>query len=272
MLPAMVALLTLLVAPLVLVGDQSFRQFTPGFAGARPGAPFTLQNYAELLTPAYARYFFDTFRIGAEASIVALLVSFPIAYRIAREDRGGVRRLWIGFLVAMLFLSILVRVYAIDLAFGPSGFGRQLSGVLGLGLNSTSYAEVTIILALIHCLIPLATLSLIAPLQSLNPRFVEAAEALGAPRWRAHATITIPLSIRGLLAAFMLCFTFCISAFVIPMILGKGRILFVSNLVFSRFGEVANYPGGAAMAILVLAISLCVVYAVTRLSQARWSS
>ncbi|MGH7662305.1 MAG: ABC transporter permease [Vulcanimicrobiaceae bacterium] len=268
----MVVLLALLIVPLILVGDQSFRLFTPGYAGARPGAPFTFQNYAELLTPAYGRYFFDTFRIGAEASIAALIVSFPIAYRVAREDRGALRRLWIGFLIAMLFLSILVRVYAIDLAFGPSGFGRSLAALLGVGLNSRSYAEVTIILALIHSLIPLATLSLIGPLQNLNPHFIEAAEALGAPRWRAHATITIPLSTRGLLAAFMLCFTFCISAFVIPMILGKGRILFVSNLVFSRFGEVANYPGGAAMAILVLAISLCVVYLVTRLSQARWES
>ena len=270
--PATVALAVLLFIPLSLVADQSLRQFSPGYAGARPGAPLTWQNYGELLTPSYFRYFFDTFRMGAEASLIALAVSFPIAYRVARESREGIRRLWIGFLIAMLFLSILVRVYAIDLAFGPSGFGRTLAGLLGMGLNSKSYAEVTIILALIHCLIPLATLSLIAPLQNLNPRYVEAAELLGAPRWRAHATITIPLSVRGLLAAFMLSFTFCVSAFVIPMILGKGRILFVSNLVFSRFGEVANYPGGSAMAILVLLISLGVVYLVTRLSRTRWES
>ncbi len=98
----------------------------------------------------------------------------------------------------------------------------------------------------------MAVIVLLAPLQALNPRLVEAAQALGAPRWKAHVTITIPLSARGLLAAFMLCFTFSISAFVIPMVLGKGRVLFVSNLIYSRFGEVGNYPGGAALSIALL--------------------
>ena len=92
-----------------------------------------------------------------------------------------------------------------------------------------------IVFGLLHCLIPMAAIVLLAPLQALNPRLVEAAKVLGAPTWKAHATITLPLSARGLLAAFMLCFTFSISAFVIPMVLGKGRVLFVSNLIYSRF-------------------------------------
>jgi ABC-type spermidine/putrescine transport system permease subunit I len=88
--------------------------------------------------------------------------------------------------------------------------------------------------------------------------------------WKAHATITLPLSARGLLAAFMLCFTFAISAFVIPMVLGKGRVLFVSNLIYSRFGEIGNYPGGAALSVTLLALSLIVVYALDRAAGSRW--
>jgi ABC-type spermidine/putrescine transport system permease subunit I len=73
------------------------------------------------------------------------------------------------------------------------------------------------------------------------------------------------------LAAFMLCFTFSISAFVIPMVLGKGRVLFVSNLIYSRFGEIGNYPGGAALSIALLALSLTVVYALDRAAGSRWA-
>jgi ABC-type spermidine/putrescine transport system permease subunit I len=270
LLPAVAVVAVLLVAPLLLVGDESLRLFVPGRVGSVHDAPLTLQNYAELVRPAYARYFADTFRISLIATLVALVLAYPIGYRVAREARPRVRRAWIAFLVVMLFLSILIRVYAVSLAVGPAGFGRGLAELLGLSLNSRSYAELSIVFGLLHCLVPMAAIVLLAPLQALNPRLVEAAQALGAPTWKAHATITLPLSARGVLAAFMLCFTFSISAFVIPMVLGKGRVLFVSNLIYSRFGEIGNYPGGAALSISLLALSLIVVYALGRAAGSRW--
>jgi ABC-type spermidine/putrescine transport system permease subunit I len=269
-LPAVAVVTVLLIAPLLLVGDESLRLFVPGRVGSVRDAQLTLQNYGEILRPAYARYFADTFRISFIATLLAVLLAYPIGYRVAHEARPRVRRTWIGFLVVMLFLSILIRVYAVSLAVGPSGFGRELAELLGISLNSRGYAELSIVFGLLHCLIPMAAIVLLAPLQSLNPRLVEAAQALGAPAWKAHATITLPLSARGVLAAFMLCFTFSISAFVIPMVLGKGRVLFVSNLIYSRFGEIGNYPGGAALSIALLALSLIVVYALGRAAGARW--
>jgi ABC-type spermidine/putrescine transport system permease subunit I len=260
----------LLLAPLVLVGDESLRVFVPGRVGSVHDAQLTLQNYGEIVRPAYARYFADTFRLSLVATLLALVLAYPIGYRVAREARPRVRRTWIAFLVVMLFLSILIRVYAVSLAVGPAGFGGELSGWLGLSLNSRGYAEVSIVLGLLHCLIPMAAIVLLAPLQAQNPRLVEAARALGAPAWKAHATVTLPLSARGVLAAFMLCFTFSISAFVIPLVLGKGRVLFVSNLIYSRFGEVGNYPSGAALSIALLSLSLIVVYALGRAAGGRW--
>jgi ABC-type spermidine/putrescine transport system permease subunit I len=269
-LPALAVMLVLLVAPLVLVGDESLRLFVPGHVGSMHDAPLTLQNYADIMRDAYARYFADTFRISLIATLIALVLAYPIGYRIAREARPRMRRAWIAFLVVMLFLSILIRVYSVSLAVGPAGFGRGLADLFGLSLNSRAYAELSIIFGLLHCLIPMAAIALLARLQSLNPRLVEAAQALGAPKWKSHATITLPLSARGVLGAFMLCFTFCISAFVIPMVLGKGRVLFVSNLIYSRFGEVGNYPGGAALSIVLLALSLIVVYTLDRVAAHRW--
>lgn len=270
LMPASAVLLLLLVIPLVLLADESVRLFVPGRVGSARGAPLTLDNYRELLNLAYLRYFADTFRIGLAASIIALLAGYPIAYRIAHARGRGARRLWLGFLVAMLFLGILVRIYAIALALGPAGFGRGASGLLGLGLNSESYIELTILAGLLHCLIPLAALSLISPLQSLNPRLVEAAQTLGAAVWKAHATITLPLSARGILASFMLCFTFCLSAFVIPLILGKGRVLFVANIIYSRFGEIGDYPSGAAISLVLLLLSLAFVYGIARMTSRGW--
>ena len=82
-------------------------------------------------------------------------------------------------------------------------------------------------------------------------------------------SITLPLSRAGLAGAFMIDFTFSISAFVIPMILGKGRVLFVSNTIYNRFSEIANYPSGAAISIVMLVISLGMIGAISRFAQGR---
>ena len=82
--------------------------------------------------------------------------------------------------------------------------------------------------------------------------------------------MTIPLSARGLLSAFLISFTLSISAFVIPMILGRGRVTFVSNLIYNRFSELANFPSGSAVAMVMLVFSLTVIYLVSRFTSKRW--
>ena len=125
-------------------------------------------------------------------------------------------------------------------------------------------------MGLLHYLVPIAALTLLGTIQNINPRLCEAAQALGAPRWKAHLTITVPLSVPGLLSAFLISFTLCLSAFVVPMILGKGKILFVSNLIYARFSEIANYPSGSAISIVMLILSLGIIYGVTRLVNSWW--
>src|SRR5438132_13680927 len=131
LLPAVAVVAVLLVAPLLLVGDESLRLFVPGRVGSVHDAPLTLQNYAELLRPAYARYFADTFRISLIATLVALVLAYPIGYRVAREARPRVGRPGFGFLGVMWSLSILIPVYVFSLRVGPAAFVRGLAEWLG---------------------------------------------------------------------------------------------------------------------------------------------
>src|SRR5207237_9364088 len=85
LLPAVAVVAVLLVAPLLLVGDESLRLFVPGRVGSVHDAPLTLQNYAELVLPAYALYFADTFRISFIPTVIALLLAYPIRHLVARE-------------------------------------------------------------------------------------------------------------------------------------------------------------------------------------------
>ncbi len=268
--PALAVFTVLLAMPLANLVAESFRLFEPGRVGSATDAPLTLRNYAELLEPAYVGYFLDTFRIALVASLSGLLIGYPIAYFVARMRSTYLRKVWIGFLVAMMFLSILVRVYSLELTFGPVGFLAEVSDLLGVRRNSRTMIELLVIAGLVHFVTPMVTLTLVGTIQNVNPRLAEAAQALGAPRWRAHLSVTIPLSMRGVISAFLIAYTLSISAFVIPMVLGKGRVLFVSNLIYSRFSEVANYPSGAAISIVMLLLSLLIVYAVSDVAIRRW--
>ncbi len=261
--PGLGILLAFLVLPLANVVEESFRLFEPGRIGAAKDAPYTFFNYAELLNADYLYYFIETARIGLIASITGLVLGFPIAYFIARRLQGIWRKIAIGFLVGVMFLSTLVRVYALQLTFGPTGIAKFLSGLLGVSMNGRFYTELVVIFGLLHYLVPIAAITLLGTIQNVNPRLSEAAQALGAPRWLAHLTVTVPLCIPGLLSAFLISFTLCLSAFVVPMILGKGKVLFVSNLIYSRFSEISNYPSGSAISIIMLILSLAIIYGVT---------
>lgn len=254
-----VAFLVLLILPLANIVDQSLRTFEGGRIGAAEGASLTLHNYSELLDPAYLFYFVQTFRIGFIGSVLAVILAFPIAYLIARMRSQFWRGVTSGALIALISVSTLVRVYALLLTFGPVGYGNQLSAFMGLGQNSAAYTEMVVLAGLVYFHTPISALILIGTIQGLDSQLIEAAQSLGAPRWKSHLSITIPLCLPGISAAFLISFTVCVSAFVIPMILGKGKVLFVSNLIYSRFDEVANYPSGSAISIVLLSIALFLV-------------
>jgi ABC-type spermidine/putrescine transport system permease subunit I len=251
----------LYVMPIAATLRESFRVFQPSRIGGLSGS-WTLANYADLLDPAYAGYFVDTFRISLVATLLGLVMGYPVAFYVARF-RGPVRTFWIALLVALLFLGTLVRAYAIALTLGPAGFLLPIAHVLGVSPNSLTMIEIVVVCGLLHMIVPIIALTLVGTVGNVNPQLEQAAQSLGAPRWRAFFEITVALSARGLVSAFLLGFALAISSFVIPLVLGKGIVIFATNLIFARFQDVANYPGGAAIAVTMLVLSFGIVYGVS---------
>ncbi|OBP75109.1 hypothetical protein BAE42_30715 [Mesorhizobium loti] len=266
LLPAVAVFLLFLVFPVLLVLEESFRAYVPGRIGGVEGVPLTVKNYTELLHPAYARYFIQTYFLSFCGAALAILVGFPIAYHIARNASPRVRQAWIAALIGLLFLSGLVRIFAIQLTFGSVGMLAPITAFLGVNINGNAYTNFVIVAGLLHYEIPLSILILMDPILSLNPRLTEAAQSLGASKLESHLTVTIPMCIKGLVSAFLVSMTFGVSAFVIPWILGRGRVVFISNLIYSRFSEVANYQSGAAISIVMMVLSALLIFILSRLT------
>lgn len=270
-LPAAAIFLMLFVLPMAGLFVESLRYYEPGSIGSAADAPFTTANYAELLKPSFANFFGQTLRISLIASLAGVFAALPLAHWTARKLSPSWRTLAVGFFVTLMFLSVLVRTYALELTFGAVGPLGPALRAIGISTNSRGYIEILVGMGLLHYIIPMSTLTLLATFQNVDPRLTDAAQVLGAPAWKAHLTITLPLCIRGILAAFLFGFTFSISAFVIPMILGKGRVLFISNLIYTRFSEIANYPSGAAISVVLFVLAMLIVYVMTWLVNKRWA-
>jgi putative spermidine/putrescine transport system permease protein len=267
--PALAVFALTFAAPLLGLALESFRQFTPGRIGSAADSPFVLDNYLELVSPSFAGVLIETFRISVAASLVAMLIAFPIAYACVRRFSRRWRVACVGLMITLVLLSMLVRTYALELTFGSVGIARPLLTLLGIAPTSRWYTETLVGAGLLHAVIPISVLTLMGTVQNLDPRMIDAAQSLGAPAWRAHLDITLPRSLPALISSFLVSLTFCISAFVIPMVLGKGRVLFVSNVIYNRFSDVSNYPSGAAVSITMLILTLIIVHLVSLVQHGR---
>ena len=269
LLPGLGVYALLFLGPMAVLLAESFRLFIPGQISAGDDAPSTLANYAALFDSGFLRFFYETFRISLVTTLVGLTIAFPVAYWIAMRLGRRARTVAITMLVTFLFLSVVVRTYALELTFGAVSPLRPAMDVIGLSPNSRTYIEFLVGAGLLQFIVPMSVLTLVGTLQNFRTELVEAAKSLGAPAWKVHWLITLPLSMQGMLSAFLLGFSFAISAFVVPLILGKGRVLFLSNLIYNRFSEIANYPGGAAISVVTLVVSLAIVYLISRLLTTR---
>lgn len=269
LLPGALLFLGLIVLPFAELAIESFRPFTPGRIGSVEGAPWTLENYRQLLEPSFLVRVYDTLGISLLAAVLSVALSYPLAYLVVRRMTPGWRSGTIAVLVLLVLLSVLMRTYALELTLGSVTPFRPLLAALGIEPNSRSYIEALVLLGLLQASIPISTLLLLNTIQSVDPALEDAAKSLGAPGWKTHLAVTLPLSVPGLIAAFLVALATSLSSFVIPMILGKGRVMFVSNTIYSRFSDVANYPSGAAASMFMLAVCIVVVLLASSLAGRR---
>lgn len=258
--PSVILLGFLFFGSLVSIGVLSFNTYQPGRVYPK-GFNFTCENYIEFVgSIPYLRYLLITLRIAFFASLGAVIPGYFFAYYIVRTTPRR-RKLLIVFFVGMLFVSTLARIYAIAVLFSGVGIMNQVLGLLGVPEVRFMNTEFLVILGLIHWLLPIAVLSMMGPVKNISPKLEQAANTLGADWLKAKMHVTLPLSVPALGTGFLLSFPLGVSAFVIPSILGGGRVLMIANIIYSRTGTL-NFPAAAALSLILLAVALFSIFAI----------
>jgi putative spermidine/putrescine transport system permease protein len=226
------------------------------------GLPFTLQHYQHFFgTPLYSRVLLTTLRISLATTAVAVLLAYPVALVMSRSP-AGIRRIITIIVIAPLIVSVVVRTYGWQLILGngPTGILNWLLLTTGIAKAPVRllYTETAVVIGSLHVFFPMMVLPLASALGKIDPRLEDAARTLGAGTWRTFRKITLPLSLPGLAVGCGLVFSLTAGSFVTPAILGGTGAQMLGMLVDQQILVVYDWPFGATVATVLVAIVLFV--------------
>jgi putative spermidine/putrescine transport system permease protein len=226
------------------------------------GRPVTLSHFAHFFATAlYMKVFWTTLRISMVTSVVAAVLAYPVAIVMLRSS-PRVSRIVNLVVIAPLLVSVVVRAYGwqLILANGPAGALNKMLMALGFtdAPLSLLYTETAVVIGSLHVFFPMMVLPLLSALGKVDPNLEDAARLLGAPGWRVFLRVTLPLSMPGLLLGFALVFALTAGSFVTPAILGGAGTMMLGNLIEQQIFTVYDWPFGATISVMLVAVVLAV--------------
>jgi spermidine/putrescine transport system permease protein len=260
MAPGLLWLGLLMVVPCALIFVLIF--FERGIYGGIDWAAPTLDNIRRAFDPLYLSIFLDSGLVALSATLIALLIGYPAAYAISKAPPS--------WQTALLFLAILpfwtnylIRTYAWIVLLNPAGLIN--AALIGTGLRSEPltllYTKSAVVLGLVYSYTPFVILAIYSALQRLDPTYAEASRDLGAGAVQTFLRITLPLTAPGVAAGAVFVFVLSIGNFVTPDLLGGGKFQMVGNLIYDQFLSARDWPFGAALSALLIALMMALLFA-----------
>ena len=259
LLPGFLFLFTFFILPIANLAQTSTQ--TPIADGDTGQYEQTLRfsNYLDAFTENQEQ-FARSFVYALCATVLALAISYPLAYAIAFKA-GRLKNFLLVLVVAPFFVSFLLRTVAWKQILGEEGFivpSLRTFGIISESttLTSTSFA---VIMGMTYNFLPFMTLPLYASLERIDPRTMEASGDLYANGITTFRKVTLPLSMPGVVAGTLLTFIPAAGDYVNAAILGSPNTRMIGNVIESRYFKIVDYPTAAALSFtLMLAILILV--------------
>ncbi|NYS79939.1 ABC transporter permease [Vreelandella glaciei] len=266
LLPSTLTAFGLIVAMLAIL-QYSVRSYIPGSLEV---GGFTFDNFISLLRPLYASAFLETVLLSLYTAIFTLIIGYPLAYAMIRARKSWCRSTILIISITPLFLGEVVRTYSWIIVLGSTGFINSL--LMGVGLIERPlrlmFTQLGVVIALVHVTLPIMVLMLAAGLSHIDRSYERAAISLGAGPVRAFLTVTLPLSMPGIVAGTMTSFAWTFSAFATPQLIGGGQVNTISTLVYQLGFSSLNFPFAASLSIAGLVLTVIVLWLAKRVTNA----
>jgi putative spermidine/putrescine transport system permease protein len=251
--PSVVVALGICIA-LLSVFQFSLRTYVPGSLEV---GGLTLANFTGLFKPIYLTAFWNTLALSIETTVCTLLLAYPLAYALVRVRHRLLKSFILIVSITPLFLGEIVRTYTWIIVLGSNGFINSFLMKIGAidAPFELMFTNFGVLVALVHVTIPVVVLMLATGISHIDRDYEKAAQSLGAGAIRTFLTVTLPLSMPGIIASITTSFAWTFSAFATPQMIGGGRVPTVSTLVYQLGLASMNFPFAASLSIAGLAFT-----------------
>ncbi len=226
-------------------------------------AAFTFAQFMNL--PARATAFWNTMLLAPVGAIFCLFVAYPTAYYLAIKAPARYRMLLVSLVVVPFWTSLLVRTYAWIFILGARGLPNLLAliGLPDVRLLNTPGA---VLLGIVYGYLPLMIMPIYVSLEKLDRRLLEASADLGASPVRSFFNVTLPLSLPGVATGVALVTILLLGEYLIPQLLGGGKVFFIGNALVDLFLQSRNWPYGSAIAVTLVSVVVLIITLAMRLA------
>ena len=258
LLPA-VFLAIALTASLASLFQYSFREYIPG--SIQVGG-FTLGNFGRMGNWVYLRVFLDSLLLSGCTAIANLVLGYPLAYALVRSRSSLLKSTILITTIVPMFTGDIVRTYSWLVVLGKNGFVNgtlKSAGLIDVPLDLL-YTPLGVTIALVQYSLPVMVIVLAAAISHIDVAYEKAAASLGAGPLRVLWSITLPLSMPGILSGGVTVFAWTLSAFATPQLVGGGKVNMISNMVYQVGFSNFDFPFAAVLSMVALALILAILW------------
>ena len=230
-------------------------------------AEFSLDSYKNLLNPVYLKVFAQSFWVAILTTVFALLIGYPFAYFTAKLPKKH-RSLVLMLMLVPFWTNSLVRIYGWMILLRSQGVINGLLmqfGVIDKPLKLL-YTFGAVLVGMVYALLPFMIFAVYSSAEKLDFSLVEAARDLGASPMKAFLTVSLKLTLPGLLSGVVLTFVPSMGLFFIADLLGGNKVVLVGNLIQAQLMNAHNWPFAAALSVVLLVLTTVILWLYRKLS------
>ena len=240
--PYLVWSVLFIIAPLIFVAYYAFTD---------KDGHFTTENFGSLATAEYAEIFLRSACFAFLATIICLVIAYPVAYYISKTSPKTQKILMVLVMLPM-WLNFLISTYSWMAILEDTGLLNTALGYIGLGPYHMINTSGAVILGMVYNFLPYMILPIYTSLSKLDPRLVEASADLGCNATRTLFHVILPLSRSGIISGITMVFVPSISTFYISQKLGGGKFDLIGDTIERQFQTAYNYNLGSAISFVLM--------------------
>lgn len=266
-LPLYLFTLVFVAGPLLYMVVLSFMTQS-GSWGAAP--EFTLKNYQDIFEPVYLRTFWESIKLAFISTALIIAIGYPFGYFMAKLTAKWKKRTML-LLMIPFWTSSLLRLYGWIIIFRAGGVFDRFLMALHLTEKPLKllYTYPAVVVGMVYALLPFMIFAVYSSAEKLDFSLVEAARDLGASPLRAFLTVSLKLTLPGLLSGVVLTFVPSMGLFFIADILGGNKVVLVGSLIQEQLMKARNWPFAAALSVVLLALTSLFIWLYRKLSGAK---